>query len=127
MRKELNTVSVPLGRNYSHAVVSGGLIFTTGQVPVNASGETVGEDLVAQARQVFENLQAVLAEAGANLGDVVKTTMYVTDIGSVGLLSELREEVFGDARPASVAIEVPRLWDPQHLIEIEVIAVNAAA
>lgn len=127
MRKELNTTSVPLGRNYSHAVVSGGLIFTTGQVPVNASGETVGENLVAQARQVFENLKAVLAEAGANLGDVVKTTMYVTDIESVGLLSELREEVFGDVRPASVAIEVPRLWDPQHLIEVEVIAVNSAA
>lgn len=122
MREEFNADFVPHGRHYSHAVRAGGLIYTTGQVPVNGEGQTVGADLVTQARQVFTNLQTILAQAGAGFSDVVKTTMYVTDIEAVGLLSELRDEVFGDVRPASVAIQVPRLWDPEHLIEIEVIA-----
>ncbi|WP_423181246.1 RidA family protein [Arthrobacter sp. NyZ413] len=124
MYKEINTEAVPRGKNYSHAVRAGDIIFTTGQVPVDSNGDTVGTDLLTQARQVFSNLKAVLSEAGADLSDVVKTTMYLTDVEAVGQLAGLREEVFGPVRPASVAIEVPRLWDPEHLIEIDVIAVT---
>ncbi|NKX56673.1 RidA family protein [Arthrobacter mobilis] len=122
MRKEITAPQVPLGRHYSHAVRSGNMVYTTGQVPVDANGKTVGDDIVTQAGQVFENLASILDAAGAGFDDVVKTTMYVTNIEDVALLSDLRSEVFGDTKPASVGIQVPRLWDPQHLIEIEVIA-----
>ncbi|MCA4134813.1 RidA family protein [Arthrobacter sp. M4] len=126
MMMEINIDTVPKGRHYSHAVRMGDLVFTTGQVPVDSGGNTVGNDIVAQARQVFANLEAVLSESGSSLRQVVRTTMYLTDIEAVSQLSDLRDEVFGESRPASVAVEVPRLWDLQHLIEIEVIATVSA-
>jgi 2-iminobutanoate/2-iminopropanoate deaminase len=122
LRKEITAPQVPVGRHYSHAVRFGNMLYTTGQVPVDSNGITVGNDIVAQARQVFGNLGSILDAAGSGWENVIKTTMYVTNIEDVALLSDLRSEVFGDVRPASVGIEVPRLWDPQHLIEIEVIA-----
>lgn len=125
MRQEITVPQVPLGRNYSHAVRAGGMIYTTGQVPVDAEGRTVGDNLVDQARQVFKNLGYILEAAGAGFEDVVRTTMYLTNIEDVGQLSDLREEVFGHTKPTSVGLAVPRLWDPEHFIEIEVIAVAA--
>jgi 2-iminobutanoate/2-iminopropanoate deaminase len=123
MRQEINSVrNAAAGSHYSQAVSYGNLLFTTGQLPVDAEGKTVGDNIVDQARQVFANLRNILEEAGSSFSNVVRTTIYVTHLHSIAELAALRTEVFGDVRPASVGIEVPRFWDPEHLIEIEVIA-----
>jgi 2-iminobutanoate/2-iminopropanoate deaminase len=123
MRLEINsTKNVATGSNYSQGVVYGGLLFTTGQLPVDAEGKTVGDNIVDQARQVFANLGNILEAAGSDFSNVLKTTMYVTKLHSIGELSSLRTEIFGDVRPASVGVEVSRFWEAEHLIEIEVVA-----
>lgn len=123
MRQEINSPkNAASGTHYSQAVAYGGLLFTTGQLPVNAEGKTVGDNIVDQARQVFENIGNILETAGSGFENVLKTTMYVTNLHSIAELAALRTEVFGDVRPASVGIEVPRFWDEEHLIEIEVVA-----
>ncbi|MFF2244322.1 RidA family protein [Arthrobacter sp. NPDC058130] len=123
MRQEINSArNAPAGSHYSHAVSYGNLLFTTGQLPVDAEGKTVGNNIVEQARQVFDNLRNILEEAGSSFSNVIRTTIYVTNLHSIAELATLRSEVFGDVRPASVGIEVPSFWDSEHLIEIEVIA-----
>lgn len=123
MRQEINShQNAPSGVHYSQAVAYGGLLFTTGQLPVDLEGKTVGDNIVDQARQVFTNIGNILETAGSNFSNVIKTTMYVTNLHSIAELAALRTEIFGDVRPASVGIEVPRFWDDKHLIEIEVVA-----
>jgi 2-iminobutanoate/2-iminopropanoate deaminase len=123
MRLEINSGNnAAAGKNYSQAVAYGDLLFTTGQLPVDADGKTVGDNIVDQARQVFVNLGNILDEAGSSFSNVLKTTIYVTKLHSIAELSSLRSEIFGEARPASVGIEVPRFWEADHLIEIEVVA-----
>lgn len=123
MRQEINSdKNAASGIHYSQAVAYGGLLFTTGQLPVDADGKTVGDNIVDQARQVFVNIGNILETAGSSFPNVLKTTMYVTNLHSIAELAALRTEVFGEVRPASVGIEVPRFWDDEHLIEIEVVA-----
>ncbi|SKB43927.1 2-iminobutanoate/2-iminopropanoate deaminase [Arthrobacter sp. 49Tsu3.1M3] len=122
-RQEINSArNAEAGPQYSQAVSYGNLLFTTGQLPVDAEGKTVGDNIVDQARQVFANLGNILEEAGSSFSNVIRTTIYVTHLHSIAELASLRSEVFGDVRPASVGIEVPRFWDSEHLIEIEVVA-----
>ncbi|MFJ4029930.1 RidA family protein [Paenarthrobacter sp. NPDC089989] len=123
MRIEIDSdKNASTGTNYSQAVVFGNLLFTTGQLPVDADGKTVGDNIVDQARQVFVNIKNILDEAGSSFSHVLKTTMYVTNLHSIAELAELRAEVFGGVRPASVGIEVQRFWEADHLIEVEVVA-----
>jgi enamine deaminase RidA (YjgF/YER057c/UK114 family) len=83
-----------------------------------------GEDVVAQARQVFANMRAVLAAAGCGFEDVVKVTVFLTDIDDRPKINPVRQEVFGSARPASTLVEVVRLAVEGAKIEIEAIAVT---
>jgi reactive intermediate/imine deaminase len=112
---------------YTHVVeVSGGrTIYVSGQVALDQTGELVGEgDLEAQARQVFENLKAALASAGAGFGDVVKLGYYLTDISQIGAVRGVRDEYVDTGNPpASTAVEVSRLFREDLLIEVEAIAV----
>ena len=108
--------------HYTDAVVAGDLVFVSGCVPVDAAGRLVPGDVVAQTRQVFENVGLVLAAAGAGFRDVVKVTVFLTDIGDRPAVNTVRQEVFGDTRPASTLVEVSRLAIPGARIEVEAIA-----
>jgi 2-iminobutanoate/2-iminopropanoate deaminase len=109
--------------HYTDAVRAGELLFVSGFVPVDGEGRLVGgDDVVAQARQVFANLGAVLAAAGATLADVVKVTVYLTDIADRARINPVRQELFGEARPASTLVEVSALAVPGAKLEIEAVA-----
>jgi len=108
--------------HYAHAVIAGDALYVSGIVPVGADGEVVGEDVVAQARQVFEIMGRVLAAAGASPADVVKVTIYLLDVDDRPKINPLRQEFFGDSRPASTLVEVSRLAVEGARLEIEAIA-----
>jgi reactive intermediate/imine deaminase len=108
--------------HYTDAVVAGDTLYISGIVPVDATGSVVGDDVVAQARQVFANMGLVLTAAGATPADVVKVTVFLLDVDDRPAINPVRQEFFGDARPASTLVEVSRLAVPGALLEIEAIA-----
>ena len=109
--------------HYTDAVIAGELLFVSGLVAVDRQGALVGgDDVVAQTRQVFANLRAVLDEAGCRFEDVVKVTIYLTDVDDRPKINPVRREVFGDSRPASTLVEVSRLAVPGARVEIEAVA-----
>ena len=109
--------------HYTDAVRVGDLLFVSGCVAVDESGTVVGiGDVVAQARQVFTNIGLVLAAAGAGFGDIAKVTIFLTNVDDRARINPVREEFFGEARPASTLVEVSRLVMPEFLIEVEAVA-----
>jgi 2-iminobutanoate/2-iminopropanoate deaminase len=109
--------------HYTDAVRAGQLLFVSGFVPVDGEGRLIGgDDVVAQTRQVFANLGAVLAASGATFADVVKVTVYLTDIADRTRINPVRQEFFGDVRPASTLVEVSALAVPGAKLEIEAVA-----
>jgi 2-iminobutanoate/2-iminopropanoate deaminase len=108
--------------HYADAVVAGATLYISGIVPIDAEGNVVGDDVVAQTRQVLANMRLVLAAAGAQPADVVKVTVYLLDVDDRPLINPVREEFFGDTRPASTLVEVSRLAVPGARVEIEAIA-----
>jgi reactive intermediate/imine deaminase len=109
--------------HYTDAVRAGDLLFVSGFVPVDGEGRLVGgDDVVAQTRQVFANLAAVLAAAGATFADVVKVTVYLTHIEDRARINPVRQEIFGDTRPASTLVEVSALATPGAKVEIDAVA-----
>jgi 2-iminobutanoate/2-iminopropanoate deaminase len=110
--------------HFTDAVRAGGFLYVSGIIGVDAEGRLVGgDDVVAQTRQVFENMRAVLSAAGCAFEDVVKVTIFLTDVDDRPLINPLRQEVFGGARPASTLVEVPRLAVDGAKVEIECVAV----
>ena len=110
--------------HFTDAVQAGSLLFVSGVVPVDGEGRLVGgDDVVAQTRQVFDNMRAVLAAAGCGFGDVVKVTVFLTDVDDRPLINPVRQEVFGSSRPASTLIEVSRLAVEGAKVEVEAVAV----
>jgi len=108
---------------YSQAVSAGGFLFTSGQIALDpAPGALVDGGFEAQARQVLRNLQHVLESAGASFQDVVKATIYVTDLAHFPLLNELYGEVLGAHRPARSTVQVADL-PKGALVEIDLVAV----
>jgi 2-iminobutanoate/2-iminopropanoate deaminase len=108
--------------HFTDAVRAGDLLFVSGCIAVDGEGRLVPGDVVAQARQVFANAGAILAAAGASFRDVVKVTIFLTDIGDRAAVNTVRQEVFGPARPASTLVEVSALVVPGALIEVEAVA-----
>jgi 2-iminobutanoate/2-iminopropanoate deaminase len=109
--------------HFTDAVQAGELLFVSGIVPVDENRALVGNgDVVAQARCVFENMRLVLAAAGCGFADVVKVTVFLTDIADRPLVNPVRQEVFGETRPASTLVEVPALVISGAKIEVECIA-----
>ena len=107
---------------YSHAVRVGGLLFCSGQVALDPeAGTLVGDEVAAQTEQVFKNIRAVLAAAGADLRDVVKTTVFLDTMDDFQYMNGVYAETFGDHRPARSTVAVDRL-PVGALVEIEVIA-----
>lgn len=107
--------------HYTDAVRFGELLFVSGVAPFDAAGAVVGDDVVTQARQVLDNLGDVLAEAGATFADVLKVTVFLTDVADRSRINPLRQEYFGSARPASTLVEVSALALPEMLVEIEAV------
>lgn len=108
---------------YSQAVEQEGWIFCSGQIPLDpASGKLVGDDAAAQARQVLANLRAVLEAAGAGLEDVVRTTIFLTDLGAFQSVNAVYAEHFaGEPQPARATLQVAAL-PLGALVEIDAIA-----
>jgi enamine deaminase RidA (YjgF/YER057c/UK114 family) len=109
---------------YSRAVKVGDRIWVSGTTATDADGKIVGKgDAYAQTRQAIANIERALTLAGARLADVVRTRVYVTDIGQWEAIGRAHGEAFRDIRPASAMIEVRRLIDPDMLVEVEADAV----
>jgi len=118
-------LSTPTG--YTHVVeVTGPVktVYIAGQIAFDKDGKVVGAgNMKAQAEQVFKNLQAALAAAGAKFSDVVKMNTYVTDMDQAPAVREVRARYFGTTTPASTLVQVVKLARPELMIEVEVIAV----
>jgi len=109
--------------HYTDAVRAGDLLFVSGCVPVDADGLLVGgDDVVAQARQVFANVGAILVAGGATFADVVKVTVYLVDIADRASINPVRQDVFGTTRPASTLVEVSALAIPGAKLEVDAVA-----
>jgi 2-iminobutanoate/2-iminopropanoate deaminase len=124
VRKEIRVAGQPEPiSHYTDAVLAGDLLFVSGCVPVDADGRLVGgDDVVAQARQTFANVGAVLAAGGSSFADVVKVTIFLTDVDDRPEINPIRQEFFGETRPASTLVEVSRLAIPGAKIEVEAVA-----
>jgi 2-iminobutanoate/2-iminopropanoate deaminase len=108
---------------YAQGVQANGFVFTAGQLGVDpATGTFAGEDVVAQTRQAMRNLQAVLEAAGSGLGQIVKTTIFVADLGDFLTINETYATFFDAAPPARSTVQVAAL-PLGGLVEIEAIAV----
>jgi 2-iminobutanoate/2-iminopropanoate deaminase len=108
--------------HYCDAVRFGDLLFISGMVGVDERGRVVGEgDAAKQTRQIFENMKKVLDAAGAGFADVLKVTVFLTDIDDRARINPVRQEFFGPARPASTLVEVSKLVRPDLLVEIEAV------
>lgn len=116
----------PLGA-YVNALTAAGTCYVSGQVPVDHTGQTVGAgDIQAQARQVFSNLAAVLAEHAMTLRDVVSLTTYLTNLHDNAVVAQVRQEFLADHRPTSTVVGVAGLLKAEWLLEISAVAVRSA-
>jgi 2-iminobutanoate/2-iminopropanoate deaminase len=123
-REEIRVASLaePMS-HFTDAVRAGGFLHVSGVIAVDGDGNLVGgDDVVAQTRQVLENMRAILEAGGCGFQDVVKVTIFLTDVDDRPLINPLRQEAFGAARPASTLVEVSRLVLPDAKVEIECVA-----
>jgi len=106
--------------HYTHAVQFGDVVFVSGIVARGEHGELIGgDDPAAQTRQIFKNLERVLKAVGAGITDVLKVTVFLTDMNDRVKINPVRQEYFGAARPASTLVEISRLALPGARVEIE--------
>ena len=122
MLKKIATPNAPAAIGpYSQAIVCGNMLYTSGQIPLDpATGEMVGSDITVQAEQVMKNLAAVLTEAGATFGSVVKTTCFLADMADFAAFNAVYAKYFTE-NPARSCVAVKTL--PKNaLVEVEVIA-----
>ena len=113
-------LSEPLS-HYTDAVSWGDMLFVSGVAPLDAEGRLVGDDAAAQTRQIFENMKRIIDAAGASFRDVLRVTVYLTDVNDRKAINPVRQEYFGDVRPASTLIEVSALAVPGMKEEIEAV------
>ncbi|MGD2199695.1 RidA family protein [Lysinibacillus fusiformis] len=107
---------------YSQGIIVNDIFYSSGQIPLTATGELVEGDITVQTNQVFANVKAVLEAAGSSLENVVKTTVFMKDMNDFVAMNEVYASHFGEHKPARSAVEVARL--PKDVkVEIEVIAI----
>jgi 2-iminobutanoate/2-iminopropanoate deaminase len=111
------------GAPYSQAVVANGFVFVSGQVPLDpATGTLVEGGIAEHTHRCFDNLAAILAEAGSGLDKLVKTTVFLDDIGDFAAMNAVYAERVPEPFPARSAIEISHIPLPGALVEIEVVA-----
>jgi enamine deaminase RidA (YjgF/YER057c/UK114 family) len=120
-----NTMAKSVGYSQLAVVTGGTVVFISGQVALDKSGNVVGkDDFKAQIQQVFENLKAAVEAAGGSFNDVVKLNSYFLDVSRLPEFREVRDKYINvKSPPASTAIQVLRLVRPEFLIEVEAVAV----
>jgi len=127
VRSNPSELGTPPGYSQIVDVAAGRIIFISGQTALDGGGNLVGkDDFVAQAAQVFRNLAIALQERGCSASNLVKLTVFLTDMDHLGLYREVRNKFFASvtppAAPAVTLVEVSKLYGPDFLIEIEAIA-----
>lgn len=123
MKKVINTQNAPAAIGpYSQAILSGDMLFISGQIPINPlSGVIESQNIAGQTEQVFENLKAILTEAGFEMKDIVKTTVFLSDMSLFSEMNQVYATKFESDFPARAAFAVKEL-PKQALVEIEAIA-----
>jgi reactive intermediate/imine deaminase len=125
MKEAISTGDAPAAIGpYAQAVRAAGLVFVSGQIPLDpATGTLIGADVVAQAARVMQNIEAVLHAAGCSFADVVRTTIYLVDLGHFASVNEVYARSFHPPYPARATVQVAAL--PRGaLVEIDAIAVT---
>lgn len=127
MREAISTDAAPKAIGpYSQAIRAGDFLFLSGQIPLDPqTGQVVGDDVSSQTHQVLRNLAAVLAAAGASLAHVVRTTIYLKDLGDFATVNEIYGTYFGAPAPARATVQVARLPRDAR-IEIDAVAYTGA-
>ncbi|MDE5940606.1 MAG: RidA family protein [Muribaculaceae bacterium] len=124
MKKQIATEKAPAAIGpYSQAIDAGSFVFISGQIPVNPENGEIPEGIKAQTAQSLANVKSILAEAGLTVDNVVKTTVFLSDMANFVPMNEVYAEVFTSPFPARSAVAVREL-PKQVLVEIEVIAVR---
>jgi len=120
---------MPPGNGYSHAVAfTGRAVIVSGQLPLDRDGKLAGTGAEAQVRQAFQNLSVALSAAGADMAEVVKLTVYLTDLADLPAFRQVRAEyVSAEHPPASSLVQVAGLVHPEARVEIEALAVTPLA
>ncbi|EGO63348.1 RidA family protein [Acetonema longum] len=122
MKKVVYTEQAPPAIGpYSQAIAANGLLFVSGQIPVNPANGEISTDVKRQAEQSLSNLKAILAAAGRTTADVVKTTIFIKNMNDFAAINEVYAGVFAENPPARSCVEVARL-PKDVLVEIEAIA-----
>lgn len=123
-----STISQPTGYTHIVEVTGGRMVFISGQIALDSSGNLVGRgNMAAQAHQVFANLRAALEAVGASLAHLVKCNYYLLDVAQLPAIREIRNQYINTANPpASTVVEVRGLAHPDFLIEIEAVAIVPA-
>jgi len=123
--RAISTAAAPAAIGpYSQAIVTPSYVFTAGQIALDAAtGELVGDDAAGQTAQVLENLSAILRAAGSSLEQVVKTTIYLVDLGDFAAVNEVYARSMGETPPARSTVEVSRLPLGAR-VEIEAVALG---
>lgn len=120
--KKIHTEEAPAAIGpYSQGIIIDQLFFSSGQIPLTKEGVMIDGDVKEQTHQVFQNLQAVLKEAGSSLDQVVKATVFISDMNEFADINEVYAEYFSEHKPARSCVEVARL-PKDAKVEIEVIA-----
>lgn len=124
--KHIDPSNLSTPRGYTHVVEAqpGRTLYISGQIAIDSEGKLVGgSDIRAQTRQVFENLKAALAAAGAGFEHVVKITVFMKDVSQLQAFREVRDSYITGKPPASSLVQISQLVLPELLIEVEAIAV----
>lgn len=122
-KRILQPADMPVPQNYTNGILVGDTAYIAGQIGIDADGNCP-PDAHGQADQAFKNIAKILAEADMTLNDVVRMTVYLTDIADYADYSKARIANLGDHKPASTLVAVASLVRPQYKVEIEVTAVR---
>lgn len=125
MKEVIATTNAPSAIGpYSQAISANGMVYTSGQLPIDPATGAFPEGIAAQTRQSLTNVKAILTEAGLGMDRVVKTTVFLSDMNNFGAMNEVYAEFFTEGGfPARSAVEVARL-PKDALVEIEAVAVK---
>ena len=117
--KEIKTTNAPAAIGpYSQAIITGNMLYTSGQIPVNPETGSIAEGVEAQANQVFTNLKNLIAAAGSSIDSTVKTTVFIKNMDDFAKINEIYAQYFTEPFPARSCVEVARL-PKDVLLEVE--------